>query len=89
MSDWDIPDWVGSRPKTRIPEAWVGQQVVIHRASGKELSVVLRDVREFGVVYTMVGKPQPIFSPWSSIVWIRPLGEDTQALEMPQERSPQ
>jgi hypothetical protein len=88
VADWDIPDWVAARSRTRIPEAWVGQQVVIHRVSGKELSVVLRDVREFGVVYTMVGKPQPIFSPWNSIVWMRPLGEDTQAFEIPEQRPP-
>jgi hypothetical protein len=55
------------------------------QASGKELWVVLRDVREFGIVYTMVGIPQPIFSPWSSIVWMTPLGEDTQAFEVPEQ----
>jgi hypothetical protein len=82
--DYDIPDWVHSQhPQKRLPEAWIGQQVVIHRPSGKELWVVLRDVREFGVVYTMIGIPQAIFSPWSSIVWMRPVGEDTQAFEMP------
>jgi hypothetical protein len=36
----------------------------------------------------MVGKPQPIFSPWSSIVWMRPLGDDTQAFEIPEQRPP-
>jgi len=40
-----------------LPEAWIGQQVVIQRPSGKELWVVLRDVREFGVVYTTIGIP--------------------------------
>ncbi len=84
--DYDIPEWVHSRhPQKRLPEAWIGQQVVIRRPSGKELWVVLRDVREFGVVYTIIGIPQPIFSPWSSIVWLRPAGEDTQAFEMPEQ----
>jgi hypothetical protein len=86
--DYDIPEWVRSQQqRKRLPEAWIGQQVVIHRPSGKELWVVLRDVREFGIVYTMVGIPQPIFSPWSSIVWMTPLGEDTQAFEMPEQES--
>jgi hypothetical protein len=84
--DYDIPEWVRSqRQRKRLPEVWIGQQVVIRRPSGKELWVVLRDVREFGIVYTMVGIPQPIFSPWSSIVWMTPLGEDTQAFEIPEQ----
>jgi hypothetical protein len=84
--DYGIPEWVRSQhPQKRLPEAWIGQQVVIQRPSGKELWVVLRDVREFGVLYTMIGIPQPIFSPWSSIVWMRPAGEDTQAFEMPEQ----
>ncbi len=66
-----------------MPEAWVGQQVVIQRPSGKELSVVLRDVREFGVVYTMVGIPDRIFCPWNAIVWMRLAGADTEEFEPP------
>jgi hypothetical protein len=84
--DYGIPEWVRSQhPQRRLPEAWIGQQVVIQRSSGKELWVVLRDVREFGVVYTTIGIPQAIFSPWSSIVWMRPAGEDTQAFETPEQ----
>ena len=87
--DYGIPEWVRSQhPQRRLPEAWIGQQVVIQRPSGKELWVVLRDVREFGVVYTTIGIPQAIFSPWSSIVWMRPAGGDTQAFEMPEQECP-
>ena len=83
ITNWDIPDWVGSRPKDRIPEAWVGQQVVIHKSSGQELWVVLRDVRDFGVLYTMVGIPDRIFSPWTSIDWMRLAGADTEEFQAP------
>jgi hypothetical protein len=81
--DWDIPDWVSKHTRDRIPEAWVGQQVVVHRPSGQELWVVLRDVREFGIVYTMVGRAEPIFSPWASVAWMRLPGADTQPFEPP------
>jgi hypothetical protein len=66
-----------------VPEAWVGQQVVIYRPNGKELWVVLRDVRDFGVVYTMVGIPDRIFCPWSAIAWMRLAGADTEEIEPP------
>ena len=83
ITNWDIPDWVSSRPKDRIPEAWVGQQVVIHKPSGQELWAVLRDVRDFGVVYTMVGIPDRIFCPWTSIAWMRLAGADTEEFQPP------
>jgi hypothetical protein len=63
ITNLDIPDWVSSRSKDRIPKAWVGQQIVIHKPSGQELWVILRDVRDFGVVYTRVGIPDRIFCP--------------------------
>ena len=83
ITNWDIPDWVSSRPKDRIPEAWVGQQVVVHKPSGQELWAVLRDVRDFGVVYTMVGIPDRIFCPWTSIAWMRLAGADTEEFQPP------
>jgi hypothetical protein len=83
ITNWDIPEWVGSHPNDRVPEAWVGQQVVIHRTSGQELWVVLRDVRDFGVVYTMVGIPDRIFCPWSSIAWMRLAGAHTEEFQPP------
>ena len=58
MADWDIPDWVGSRSTTRRPEAWVGDHGVTHRLSAKGLSVVRRDVREFGAAYRMIDNSQ-------------------------------
>ena len=83
ITNWDIPDWVSPRPKDRIPEAWVGQQVVIHKPSGHELWAVLRDVRDFGVVYTMVGIPDRIFCPWTSVAWMRLAGADTEEFQPP------
>ena len=81
--DWNIPERVSSRRRDRVPEAWVGQQVVFQRTNGKALSVVLRDVREFGIVYTMVGIPDRIFCPWSAIAWMRLAGADTEEFEPP------
>jgi len=66
-----------------LPEAWIGQLVVVRRASGHEHMVVLRDVREFGVLYTTVGTREPVFSPWSAISWIRLAQEDTQPFDPP------
>lgn len=82
-ADWNIPEWVGSRPRERLPEAWIGQLVVVRRVSGHEHMVVLRDVREFGIVYTMAGTREPVFSPWSAILWLRRAQEDTQPFEPP------
>ncbi len=45
--------------------------------------MVLRDVRDFGVVYTMVGIPDRIFCPWSSIEWMRLAGADTEEFQLP------
>jgi hypothetical protein len=66
-----------------VPETWIGQLVVVRRTSGHEHMVVLRDVRGFGVVYTMVGRTDPVFSPWTSISWMRRAQEDTQPFEPP------
>ncbi len=74
---------MGARPRERLPEAWIGQLVVVRRVSGHEHMVVLRDVREFGIVYTMVGTREPVFSPWSAVLWIRLAQEDTQPFEPP------
>lgn len=82
-ADWNIPEWVGSRPRERLPEAWIGQLVVVRRVSGHEHMVVLRDVREFGILYTMAGTREPVFSPWSAISWLRLAQEDTQPGEPP------
>ena len=60
----------------RVPEAWIGSEVLIHAHNGLEYLVTLVDVRDFGIVYTSADNGELTFAPWSSIRWMRPPGAD-------------
>ena len=65
-----------ARMAERVPEAWIGSEVLIHVADALEFVVTLEDVRDFGIVYTREGSDELLFSPWSSIRWMRLPGAD-------------
>ena len=60
----------------RIPQAWVGRDVVLCRTGTENWELVtLREVGEFGLAYaykTGEVEGQPVFIPWSSVSWMRP-----------------
>ncbi len=59
----------------RIPEAWMGREVVvnIHEASTEGVRGTLEDVNDRGVVLSVVfqGVELPTFYPWGAIRWMR------------------
>ena len=70
----------------RIPQAWVGQDVILGRTGTESWELVtLREVSELGLTYAYKEgevKDQPVFVPWSSVSWLRPpIPEDLQAPE--------
>ena len=64
----------------QIPEAWIGQEVLVHAIDHHEMIVVLEDVREFGFVYSNQGDSELIFSPWTTVRWMRPPGTDAEVI---------
>lgn len=77
----------------QIPESWVGEDILLARASAVESELVnIEDVNEMGLAYTYKDGDMvevPIFVPWSSVSWMRPSvpgdlpnsGEDTKNSE--------
>ena len=74
------------KEEKRIPQAWVGQDVILCRTGTESWELVtLREVSELGLAYaykTGEVEGQPVFVPWSSVSWMRPpIPEDLEALE--------
>ena len=70
----------------RIPQAWVGQDVILCRVGTERWELVtLQEVSELGLTYEYKAgevKGQPVFVPWGSVSWMRPpIPEDQQAAE--------
>ena len=80
----------GSELEGKVPEAWIGQEVMIEtrEALSSDLRaatpVYLEDVNDRGVVMLVTrhkdqGRFSRYFYPWSVIGWIRLAEEDEQA----------
>ena len=70
----------------RIPQTWVGQDVILCRTGTESGEVVtLREVNELGLAYAYKAgevEGRLVFVPWSSVSWMRPpIPEDLEALE--------
>ena len=70
----------------RIPQAWIGQDVILCRTGTDSWELVtLREVNELGLAYAYKAgevEGQLVFVPWSSVSWMRPpIPEDLEALE--------
>ena len=70
----------------QIPQAWVGQDVILCRVGTESWELVtLREVSELGLTYEYKAgevEGQPVFVPWSSVSWMRPpIPKDLQAAE--------
>ena len=83
-----------SGPESRIPEAWIGQEVMIEttEALSSDLRaaapVYLEDVNERGVVMLVTrhrdhNRSSRYFYPWGVVGWIR-LAEDDEKEAQPQ-----
>ena len=74
----------------RIPDAWVGREVLIARTGVPDSELVtLEGISELGIACTydegdVTG--EPVFFPWSSVSWMRPSApEDRMNLEESEE----
>lgn len=70
----------------QIPQAWVGQDVILCRVGIESWELVtLRGVSELGLTYEYKAgevEGQPVFVPWSSVSWMRPpIPKELQAAE--------
>lgn len=69
----------------QTPESWVGNDVMLARASSTEAELVsLQGIGEWGVVCTYkdaeVG--EPVLIPWGSVSWLRPaVREEVEVLD--------
>jgi hypothetical protein len=61
-----------------VPEAWIGQEVVIHTVSSREFLATLVEVKDFGFAYRFRDSEDIIFAPWSVLRWMRLAGEEAQ-----------
>jgi hypothetical protein len=58
-----------------VPEAWVGQEVVLHTVSDREFLATLVEIKDFGFAYRFRDDEDIIFAPWSVLRWMRLAGE--------------
>ena len=58
-----------------VPEAWIGQEVVIHTVSDREFVATLVEIKDFGFAYRFRVSEDIIFEPWSVLRWMRLAGE--------------
>jgi hypothetical protein len=61
-----------------VPEAWIGQEVVVHTVSSREFVATLVEVKPFGFAYGFRDSEDVIFAPWSVLRWLRLAGEEAQ-----------
>lgn len=72
--------------KKRIPDAWVGQDLILCRTGGEGWELVtLEEVGEYGIAYAYKSgevEGRTVFVPWSSVSWMRPpIPGDLEAAE--------
>jgi hypothetical protein len=61
-----------------VPEAWIGQEVVLHTVSNREFLANLAEVKNFGFAYQFRDGEDIIFAPWSVLRWMRLAGEEAE-----------
>jgi len=54
-----------------VPEAWIGQEVILHTVSSREFLATLVEVKPFGFAYRFRDSEDIIFAPWSVLRWMR------------------
>ena len=64
--------------KQGVPEAWIGQEVVLHTVTDREFVVILVEIKNFGFAYRFRANEDIIFAPWSVLRWMRLAGEEAQ-----------
>ena len=81
----------------KIPEAWIGQQVIIETTEALSadlratVPVYLEDVNDRGIVVLVTshqdpGQPHPYFYPWGVVGWMCPAEENEQAQGVQRDR---
>jgi hypothetical protein len=61
-----------------VPEAWIGQEVVIHTITDREFLATLVEIKGFGFAYRFRDSEDIIFAPWSVLRWMRLAGEEAK-----------
>jgi hypothetical protein len=61
-----------------VPEAWIGQEVVLHTLSSREFVATLVEIKDFGFAYRFMDSEDIIFAPWSVLRLIRLAGEEAK-----------
>ena len=60
----------------QIPQAWVGQDLILCRTGGEGWELVtLKEVNELGLAYAYKSgevEGRTVFVPWASVSWMRP-----------------
>jgi hypothetical protein len=78
---------IGVRPYTSaesgmdnqgVPEAWIGQEVILHTVSSREFLATLVEVKGFGFAYRFRDSEDVIFAPWSVLRWMRLADEEAE-----------
>jgi hypothetical protein len=54
-----------------VPEAWIGQRVVLHTISDREFLATLVEIKDFGFAYRFRDDEHIIFAPWGVLRWMR------------------
>ncbi len=54
-----------------VPEAWIGQEVVLHTVSDREFLATLVEIKDFGFAYRFRDDEDIIFAPWGVLRWMR------------------
>jgi hypothetical protein len=65
-----------------VPEAWIGQKVVLHTISDREFVATLVEIKDFGFAYRFRDDEDIIFAPWSVLRWMRLAGEGDEFYRM-------
>jgi hypothetical protein len=66
----------------RVPEAWIGQEVVLHTISDREFLATLVEIKGFGFAYRFRDDHHTILAPWSVLRWMRLAGEGAEFYRM-------
>jgi len=61
-----------------VPEAWVGQEVILHTVNNREFLATLVEIKDFGFAYQFGDSKDIIFAPWSVLLWMRLAGEEAE-----------
>jgi hypothetical protein len=64
-------DSEGGNESHGVPEAWIGEEVVLHTVSDREFVATLVEIKDFGFAYQFRHDKDIIFAPWSVLRWMR------------------